>query len=121
MKNPNRLRWSQCWLPINVAAMVLFSGCTTPEQHSFNADYKESLPTKPNYYITDQGAGCFNITVSQGVPSSGAERVINVKQAASSVARAECQRRGWEKWDLNYIQDRDAGWMHVVVAQVIRQ
>ena len=121
MKKNLRLRWTQWLLPVNVAAVVLFSGCATPEQHSFNADYHESLPTKPNYYVADQGTGCFNITVSQGIPSNGAERVINVKQAASTVARTECQRRGWEKWDLNYIQDRDSGWMYVVVAQVTRK
>ena len=121
MKKTIRLRWTQWLLPINVVAVVLFSGCATPAQHSFNSDYNESLPTKPNYYIQHEGAGCFTITVSQGIPSNGAERVINVKEAASTIARAECKRLGWEKWDLNYTQDRDSGWMYVAVAKVTRK
>ena len=63
MKKTIRLRWTQWLLPINVAAVVLFSGCATPEQHSFNSDYNESLPTKPNYYIQHEGVGCFTAGV----------------------------------------------------------
>jgi hypothetical protein len=103
------------------AGMVfLFNGCTTPE-HSFNHDFNENLPVKPNYYVHDENAGRFLITVNQGAPSEGAERILNLKEAASTVAKAECERLGWEKWDLNYIQERNQGWMHVVIAEVIRQ
>jgi hypothetical protein len=42
-------------------------------------------------------------------------------EAAATVAKAECQKLGWEKWDLNYIEDHNRGWMHVVVAKVTRK
>jgi hypothetical protein len=51
----------------------------------------------------------------------GTDRVIYVKQAASAVAESEAKRRGWKNWDLNYIQERDAGWMHIVIADVTRK
>ena len=120
MKSSIRLRWTQWLLPINVAAVILFSGCATPE-HSFNSDYNENLPVNPMYYIHDETADRFLITVNQGTPSNGAERVTNVKEAATTVAQAECKRLGWEKWDLNYIQERNQGWMHVVIAEVTRK
>jgi hypothetical protein len=37
------------------------------------------------------------------------------------VARSESKQRGWSAWDLNYIQDRDRGWMRVVIAEVTRK
>ncbi len=73
------------------------------------------------YSIQDEDAGHFTITVHQGTPSAGAERLLDVKEAASTVAKAESQRLGWEKWQLNYIQERNQGWMHVVVAEVTRE
>ena len=121
MKKTLRLRWTLWLLPINVAALILFAGCATPEQHSFNADYNENLPVSPMYNIHDETAEHFLITVKQGKPSNGTERVINVKEAASTIAKAECQRLGWEKWDLNYIQERNVGWMHVVIAEITRK
>ena len=120
MKSKNLLHRTLWLLSINTGLAVLFSGCATPE-HSFNSDYNENLPVKPMYYIHDKTANSFLITVNQGTPSNGAERVINVKQAASIIAKAECQRLGWEKWDLNYIQERNQGWMHVVIAEVTRK
>ena len=121
MKNPIRLRWTLLFLSINAGMTVLFSGCATPERHSFNRDYHENLPVKPMYYLHDKTANRFLITVNQGTPSTGAERIINVKVAASTVAKAECQRLGWEKWDLNYIQESNQGWMHVVIVEVTRK
>src|ERR1700744_3252142 len=108
------------WL--GVAAMaVLISGCATPEQHSYNKDFNENLTTKPKYYIEDVNDTHFKITVDQGVPSTEANRLIDVKTAASAVARQEGQQRGWDKWHLDYIQEKDQGWMHVVVAEVTRE
>jgi hypothetical protein len=120
MHETYRLGWKLGLLPIIVAAVIFFSGCATPE-HSFNGDYNENLPVSPRYYIHDENADHFLITVHQGKPSNGAERVINVKEAASTIAKAEGKRLGWEKWDLNYIQERDQGWMHVVIAEVTRK
>lgn len=108
-------------LPINVAAVIFLNGCATPDQHSFNADYNENLPVSPMYNIHDETSDHFLITVKQGKPSSGSERVINVKAAASTIADAECKRLNWEKYDLNYIQERNVGWMHVVIAEVTRK
>ena len=121
MKTPNRLRWTLLLLSINAGLMVLFSGCASPERHSFNSDYNEKLPVQPMYSLHDQSANRFLITVNQGRPSTGAERVINLKVAATTIAKAECQRLGWEKWDLNYIQERNQGWMHIVIAEVTRK
>ena len=109
MKKSNRLRRALWLLSINTGMAVLFSGCATPD-HSFNSDYNENLPVNPMYCIHDETANRFLITVNQGTPSNGAERVINVKEAASTVAKAECKRLGWEKWDLNYIQECNRGW-----------
>jgi hypothetical protein len=116
-----RLPWAPWLLSINVAVAVLFSGCASPEEHSFNQDFNDNLPVNPMYYIHDEDANCFFVTVHQGTPSTGAERVINVKVAATAVAEKECHRLGWKKWDLNYIQERNQGWMHIVIAKVTRE
>lgn len=104
------------------AALALFgSGCASPPPHSFNSDYSQSLPTAPNYFIEDGDANSFTITASQGRPSSGAERVLDVKRAATAVAETEAKRRGWQNWQLDYIYERNEGWMHVVKAEVVRK
>ena len=121
MKKTIRISWASCLLSINAAVVILFSGCASPEMHSFNQDYQDNLPVRPTYYIHDEDANRFFITVHQGTPSTGAERVINVKTAATTVAKSECQRLGWDKWDLNYIQERNEGWMHIVIAKVTRE
>ena len=120
MKKTIRLNSILGWLAAHAAIVVLFSGCATPPERSYNADFGVSLPTAPTYYIHDESDGVFKITVSQGRPSSGAERVMNVKEAASAIAKAESQRLGWEKWELNYIREENQGWMHMVVAEVKR-
>jgi hypothetical protein len=51
----------------------------------------------------------------------GSQRVIYVKQVASTVAESEAKRRGWPNWNLDYIQERDQGWMHIVIADVTRK
>jgi len=121
MKKTIRPGWTLCLLAINAAALVLFSGCATQQEHSFNSDFGAALPVQPMYYIYDENDQHFRINVHQGTPSNGAERVLNVKEAASTIAKAESQRLGWEKWQLNYIQERNQGWMHVVVAEVTRE
>jgi hypothetical protein len=121
MKTITGLRWTPWWLSISATVALLLSGCATSKEHSFNADFGEKLPTRPTYAIQDKDANHYTITVHQGSPSYGAERVINVKEAASTVAKAESKRRGWEKWQLDYIQERDLGWMHIVIAEVKRQ
>jgi len=122
MKKEMRPRWTLWLLSINAAAAaVLFGGCATAPEHSFNSDFGESLPAQPMYSIEDENATEFTIHVHQGSHATSDERVNNIKEAASAIAKAECQRRGWEKWQLNYIQERDQGWMHVVVAEITRE
>jgi hypothetical protein len=121
MKNSICLR-PALWLPfISMAAAILVTGCATPDEHSYNKDFGESLPAQPVYSIQDEHADYFILKVHQGVPLNGAGRTLNVKEAASAVAKAECQRLGWKKWQMNYIQEKDQGWMHVVVAKVDRE
>jgi hypothetical protein len=121
MKKIIRINWTAWLLSITTAIVVLFSGCATPKEHSFNTDFGENFPTKPKYYIYDEDERHFRIKVHQGTPSTGAEHVIDVKQAASTIAKAECQTLGWERWQLNYIQETDQGWMRIVVAEVTRE
>ena len=121
MKTPIRIPRPLLLLSINAAVAVLFSGCASPNGHSFNQDFGENLTTKPEYHIEDETDQHFRIAVQQGTPSNGAERVIDVKKAATTIAKAESQKLGWQRWDLNYIQERDQGWMHVVIAEVTRK
>jgi hypothetical protein len=107
------------WLQIvNAAMVILLSGCGTPKEHSFNDDFGQTYPTDPQYYIYDEDETHFRIEVELGTPTSGAERVIDVKAAASTIAAAECKRLGWPKWQLNYIQEQNHGWMRVVIVEV---
>jgi hypothetical protein len=121
MKNLNSFRINVPLISLNLAALLLAGGCATPEEHSFNQDYGQFLVTEPKYYIADETDDRFRIFVHQGKPSTGAERVIDIKTAAPDIAKAEAQRLGWERWQLNYIQEKDQGWMHVVVAEVKRE
>jgi hypothetical protein len=120
MKNTIQLRWTPWLLAINAAIAILAAGCAAPEEHSFNQDFGAQLPVKPMYSIHDEDAVHFRITVHQGVNSTGVERVANLKEAASDIAKAESKRLGWEKWQLDYISEHEQGWMHVVVAEVTR-
>ncbi len=113
--------WIPCLLSFPVAVLVLLGGCATSPEHSFNSDYHESLPTQPMYSIYDEDAQHFRIKVHQGAPSTGAEHYLDVKDAASTIAKAESQKRGWDKWQLNYIQQGNHGWMRVVIAEVTRE
>ena len=121
MNKTNQLVRMLGLLSINAAVAVFFSGCASPEVHNYNADYNEHLLTQPVYFIENKTSSSYTITVKEGTPSSGPERVTDVKSAASSIAQGECKKLGWEKWDLNYIEDHNRGWMHVVVAKVTRK
>jgi hypothetical protein len=121
MKKPNRLFWAPCLSSITAAIAVLCNGCATSNEHSFNHDFNDNLPVNPMYRIHDEDGNRFLITVDQGSPSKDADRVSDVKVAATAVAETECKRLGWKRWDLNYIQERDQGWMHIVIAEVTRK
>jgi hypothetical protein len=98
--------------------MVFAAGCATEEEQSFNQNYNQNLPTSPKYIVKDVSDDEFKVEVHQGSPEPGPDRVTYVKQAASVVARDEARRRGWGDWQLDYIDERDQGWMHIVVAEV---
>jgi hypothetical protein len=106
---------------VNVALAVLAGGCATHDERSYNQDFNQNLPTSPKYFIENVDDTHFKVTVHQGSPLDGPQRVIYVKEVASTVAESEAKRRGWQNWDLNYIQERDQGWMHIVIADVTRK
>ena len=101
--------------------MVLTAGCATHNERSYNEDFNQNLPTSPRYAIGNVDDTHFQVTVHQGSALSGPQRIVFVKEVASTVAATEARRRGWKNWDLNYIQDRDQGWMHIVIANVTRK
>jgi hypothetical protein len=102
-------------------ATLLLAGCATPDEYSFNQQFQDNLPTDPKYYIKDEGDRHFTVVVHQGSPSTQPSRVIDQKTAATMVARSEAHRLGWDKWHLDYISERDQGWMHIVVGRVTRE
>jgi hypothetical protein len=132
MKKPTRHHWTIGLLSINAAIALLAAGCSSTADsdyyyyngekvhgaRSYNSDYNDNLVTKPTYWIHDETENSFQVTVQQGVPSNGAERIVDAKTAASGVAKAEATRLGWTKSHLDYISETDQGWMHVVVAKV---
>jgi hypothetical protein len=121
----NQLRWTPRLLLLNatiVATLVVFAtGCSTPNERSFNQDFHQNLPTSPNYAIENINDTDFHVIVHQGTALKGTDRIIYVKQVASAVAESETKSRGWKNYDLNYVQEYDQGWMHVVVADVTRK
>jgi hypothetical protein len=117
----NRIRWAPRLLLLNATLVILATGCATHDERSFNQDFNQNLPTSPKYTIENVDDTRFQITVHQGSPSTEPERVTNVKEVASAVAENEARHRGWQNWNLEYIQERDQGWMHIVIANVTRQ
>jgi hypothetical protein len=117
----NQLHWSLRLLLLNVTLAVLAAGCATHDERSYNQDFNQNLPTSPKYFIENIDETHFKVTVHQGTPLEGSQRVVFVKTVASTVAEGEAKRRGWQNWDLNYIQERDQGWMHIVIAEVARK
>jgi len=117
----NQFRWMLRLLVLNAALAILATGCTTYNERSYNQDFNQNLPTSPKYAIENVDDAHFRVTVHQGTPLAGTQRVIFVKLVASAVAENEARRRNWQNWDLGYIQERDQGWMHVVIADVTRK
>jgi hypothetical protein len=101
--------------------LLLVSGCATPTR-SFNQDYNEKLPPQPNYAIDQMDETHFKVRIFQGTPLQEELPVtVNyMKKAVEIIAESEAKRRGWQQWEVNYIQERNQGWMHVLVAVVIR-
>jgi hypothetical protein len=117
----NSFRWMLRLLLVNVTLVILAAGCATHDERSYNQDFNQNLPTSPKYVIENIDDTHFKVTVHQGSPLEGSQRVIYVKQVASTVAESEAKRRGWPNWNLDYIQERDQGWMHIVIADVTRK
>ena len=117
----NRIRRTLRLLLLNATFVVLAAGCATHNERSYNQDFNQNLPTSPNYTIENVDDTHFHVIVHQGSPLPGTERITFVKEVASTVAATEAKRRGWQNWDLGYIQERDQGWMHVVIADVTRK
>ena len=117
----NQLRWTLRLLLLNATLALLATGCATSNEGSYNKDFNQNLPTSPNYAIENINDTDFHVIVHQGTALKGTDRVIYVKQVASAVAENEAKNRGWQNWDLNYIQERDQGWMHIVIADVTRK
>jgi hypothetical protein len=117
----NRIRRTLWRLLLNATLVVLAAGCATQNERSYNQDYNQNLPTSPNYAIVNVDDTHFQVIVHQGSPLPGTQHIIYVKEVASTVAATEAKRRGWKNWDLGYIQERDQGWMHIVIADVTRK
>jgi hypothetical protein len=117
----NQLRWTLRLRLLSATLVVLAAGCATPNEKSYNQDFNQNLPTSPKYTIENVDDTHFHVIVHQGSPLPGTQRVIYVKEVASTVAGTEAKRRGWQNWDLGYIQERDQGWMHIVIADVTRK
>ena len=117
----NQLRWTLRLLLSSATQVILAAGCATHNERSYNQDFHQNLPTSPNYSIENVDDAHFRVTVHQGSPLAEMERVVYVKEVASTVAATEAKRRGWQNWNLDYIQERDQGWMHIVIADVTRK
>lgn len=115
----NRMLWL---LSLSATIIFLAAGCASSSTRSFNEDYNQNFPPKPKYAIENVDNTEFKIKVWQGtpMPEQHAVCVNYMKTAASAVAKSEARRRGWVEWQLNYIQERDQGWMHVLVAEVVQ-
>ena len=121
MKNTTPLRRTFQLLALNATVALLAVGCAHYAEHSYNHDFNQSLPTSPNYTIKNVDDNHFQVAVFQGSPGNETERAVYVKKAAASVAESEAKRRGWANWDLNYTEDTNHGWMHIVTAEITRK
>jgi hypothetical protein len=108
-------------LPLNAIILATIPGCATPEDQSFNHDFNQNLPSSPKYRVEAVSDHEFKIRLHQGEPLDGPARVVYLKEAATAVAQDEARRLGWPNWQLDYIQERDQGWMHVLVADVVKK
>src|ERR1700744_1985382 len=107
--------FSHGWFLLSAALLILAAGCATQER-SYNDDYNHQLQVAPKYVVDNQNDSRFKITVHQGSPGQGTQRAIYMKQAAATIAETEAHKRGWQSWAVDYIQERDNGWMHILVA-----
>jgi hypothetical protein len=117
----NQLRWTVRLLLLNATLAILTAGCATHNERSYNQDFNQNLPSSPKYAIENVDDTHFRIIVHQGSPLEGTQRVIYMKEAASAVAETEARHRGWQNWKLDFIQERDQGWMHIIIANVTRE
>ena len=117
----NRLVRLFCGFTSLVILALFSSGCATHEEHSFNDDFNQSLPTAPKYVIENVNENKFTVTGRQGQPMKSEARIIHVKRAVAAVAETEAKRRGWENWQLEYVRQGDTGWMFVAKAEVVRK
>jgi len=108
-------------LLLNATLVALAAGCASHDERSYNQDFNQNLPTSPNYTIENVDDTHFRVIVHQGSPLPGTQRIIYVKEVAATVAATEAKHRDWQNWNLDYIQERDKGWMHVVIAEVTRK
>jgi hypothetical protein len=97
------------------------TGCASPRGNSYNQDFNQSLPTDPKYFIENIDDDHFKLTIHQGSSLQGPQRIIDMKNAAPNIAEAEARRRGWDNWQLDYIQERNQGWMHILIAEITRK
>jgi hypothetical protein len=110
-----------CPLVLAAATMLFGSGCATQQENSYNDDYNQSLTSAPKYLVSSGDDNKFKINIHQGTMVSGEARVLDIREAASTIAKNEAMKRGWENWDLNFIREANEGWMRVVVAEVTRK
>ncbi len=101
--------------------MISGLGCATRNERSYNQDFGQSLPSAPEYAIKDIDDNHFKIILHQGAPEDGPGRISDMKAAAPVIAETNAKQRGWPAWQINYIQERDQGWMHILIAEVTRK
>jgi hypothetical protein len=115
----------QTWMPglLIISAVLVMSGagCATHNERSYNQDFGQTLPAAPKYAIENIDNSHFKLVLHQGIPEVGPGRVTDMKNAAPVIAGTEAKRRGWANWQLDYIQERDQGWMHILIAVVTRK
>jgi hypothetical protein len=107
-------------LLLSVAFLLLAAGCAT-NMRSYNQDYDQNLPVAPKYTVANVDDTHFKIIVHQGAPLSESDRIVYLKEATAAIAQNEATHRGWKSWRVDYIQQRDQGWMHILIAVVTRQ
>ncbi|MGC9944409.1 MAG: hypothetical protein ABSE48_21495 [Verrucomicrobiota bacterium] len=109
------------YLLLNAVLVISGAGCATHDERSYNQDFGQSLPAAPKYVLENIDESHFKLVLHQGLPDNGPGRVTDMKNAAPVIAETEAKSRGWPNWQLDYIQEKDQGWMHVLIAEVTRK